>query len=65
MVCVLLCFISACSTYNIDSEQTGIIDSGAYYRIYKGDNNQVCYDIYNPDGKIVLSEKLTGLLKSK
>lgn len=65
LVCVLLCFISACSTYNIDSEQTGIIDSGAYYRIYKGDNNQVCYDIYNPDGKIVLSEKTDRPLEIK
>ena len=34
-----------------------IIDSGTYYRIYKENSNQVCYDIYNFDGEIVLSEK--------
>lgn len=61
LVCVLFCFISACSTCNNtvinESEQTEIIDSGAYYRIYKGNINQVCYNIYNSEGEIVLSEK--------
>jgi len=61
LVCVLFCFISACSTYNNtvinESEQTEIIDSGAYYRIYKGNINRVCYNIYNSEGEIVLSEK--------
>ena len=61
LVCVLFCFISACSTYNNTvnnrSEQTEIIDSGTYYRIYKGNINQFCYNIYNSEGKIVLSEK--------
>jgi len=40
-----------------ESEQTEIIDSGAYYRIYKGNINRVCYNIYNSEGEIVLSEK--------
>ena len=31
--------------------------SGKYYRIYKENNNQVRYEIYNPEGKIALSEK--------
>lgn len=61
LVSVLFYFISACSTYNNtvinESEQTEIVDSGAYYRIYKESSNQVCYDIYNFDGEIVLSEK--------
>ena len=53
--------MSACSPYkntvNNEPEQIEIIDSGTYYRIYKGNINQVCYDIYNSDGEIVLSEK--------
>ena len=61
LVCVLFCFIFACSTYNNtvnnESEQTETIASGAYYRIYKGNINQVCYNIYNSEGEIVLSEK--------
>ena len=61
LVCILLCFISACSPYkstlNNEPEQIEIIDSGAYYRIYKGNINRVCYNIYNSEGEIVLSEK--------
>ena len=61
LVCVFFCFISACSpnknVENSDPEQIEIIDSGTYYRIYKGNINQVCYDIYNTEGEIVLSEK--------
>ena len=38
-------------------KQTQIIHSGKYYRIYKENNNQVRYEIYNPEGKIALSEK--------
>ena len=53
LVCVLFCFMSACSPYN----NTEVIDSGKYYRIYKGNINQVCYEIYNSEGKTVLSEK--------
>ena len=33
------------------------MNSGKYYRIYKENDNQVRYEIYNPDGKIALSEK--------
>ena len=58
---VLFCFISACApcqnAVNNESEQIEIIDSGTYYRIYKGSIDQVCYDVYNSDGEIVLSEK--------
>lgn len=61
LVSVLFCFISACSPYNnisnSEPKQMEIIDSGTYYRIYKENSNQVCYDIYNFDGEIVLSEK--------
>lgn len=61
LVCVLFCFISACSPYknalNNEPEQIEIVDSGTYYRIYKENINQVCYDIYNVEGEIVLSEK--------
>lgn len=61
LVCIFFCFMSACSPYkntvNNEPEQIEIIDSGTYYRIYKGNINQVCYDIYNSDGEIVLSEK--------
>lgn len=61
LVCVLFCFISACSPYkntlNNETEQIEIVDSGTYYCIYKENINQVCYDIYNLEGKIVLSEK--------
>lgn len=61
LVGVLFCFMSACSPYknalNNESEQTEIIDFGTYYCIYKGNINQVCYDIYNLEGEIVLSEK--------
>ncbi len=67
LVFVLFFFISACSPYknavNNELEQIEIIDSGTYYRIYKGNINQVCYDIYNSKCEIVLSEKLTDLLK--
>lgn len=67
LVCVLFCFISACSpnknVENSDPEQIEIIDSGTYYRIYKGNINQVCYDIYNTEGEIVLSEKTDRPLK--
>lgn len=60
LVCILLCFISACSPYkstlNNEPEQIEIIDSGTYYCIYKGNDNQVCYNIYNSEGEIVLSE---------
>lgn len=53
---VLLCFLTACSPYS-NLKQTQIIDSGKYYRIYKENDNQVRYEIYNPEGKIALSEK--------
>lgn len=57
----LFCFISACSPYNnisnSEPKQMEIIDSGKYYRIYRGSINQVCYDIYNSEGEVVLSEK--------
>lgn len=53
---VLFCFLTACSPYS-NLKQTQIIDSGKYYRIYKENNNQVRYEIYNPEGKIALSEK--------
>lgn len=53
---VLFCFLTACSPYS-NLKQTQIIDSGKYYRIYKENDNQVRYEIYNPEGKIALSEK--------
>lgn len=53
---VLFCFLTACSPYS-NFKQTQIIDSGKYYRIYKENDNQVRYEIYNPDGKIALSKK--------
>lgn len=60
LVCVLVCFMFACSPYksiiNSESEHREIVDSGEYYRIYKENINQVCYDIYDSKGKIVLSE---------
>ena len=52
----LFCFLTACSPYS-NLKQTQIIDSGKYYRIYKENDNQVRYEIYNPEGKIALSEK--------
>lgn len=61
LVCVLSCFVSACSPYknalNNEPKQTEIIDFGTCYRIYKRDINQICYDIYNIEGEVVLSEK--------
>ncbi len=61
LVSVLFCFISACSPYNnisnSEPKQMEVIDSGKNYCIYKGNINQVSYDIYNSEGKIVLSEK--------
>lgn len=67
LVFALFCFISACSPYNnisnSEPKQMEIIDSGTYYRIYKGNITQVCYDIYNLDGEIVLSEKTDRSLK--
>ena len=56
LLLVLFCFLTACSPYS-NLKQTQIIDSGKYYRIYKENDNQVRYEIYNPDGKIALSEK--------
>lgn len=60
LVFVFFFFISACSQHKnvVDNEleQLEIIDSGTYYRIYKGNINQVCYDIYNSKGEIVLSQ---------
>lgn len=53
---VLFCFLTACSPYS-NLTQMQIIDSGKYYRIYKENDNQVRYEIYNPEGKIALSEK--------
>lgn len=53
---VFFCFLTACSPYS-NLKQTQIIDSGKYYRIYKENDNQVRYEIYNPEGKIALSEK--------
>ena len=61
LVCVLFCLIVACAPYenaiNKESEHMEVIDSGKYYRIYKGNVNQVCYNIYNDEGELVLSEK--------
>lgn len=61
LVCIILCFMTACTPYknnlNNEPEQIEIIDFGTYYRIYKEGINQVCYDIYNLKGEIVLSEK--------
>lgn len=56
LLLVLFCFLTACSPYS-NLKQTQIIDSGKYYRIYKENDNQVRYEIYNPEGKIALSEK--------
>lgn len=70
--------MSACSPYKNalnnepeqieinEPEQIEIIDSGTYYRIYRGNIHQVCqvcYDIYNFEGEIVLSEKTDRPLK--
>lgn len=70
LVCILICFISACSPYKdvVESseketimdrfEDREIIDSGKYYRIYsyKKSITKVYYNIYNSKGEIVLSE---------
>lgn len=61
LVGVLFCFIVVYSLYenisNNKSEQMEVLDSGKYYRIYKGSTNQIRYDIYNYGGEIVLSEE--------
>ena len=59
---VLFCFLTACSPYS-NLKQTQIIDSGKYYRIYKENDNQVHYEIYNPEGKIALSKKTDRPIK--
>lgn len=60
-VCVLFCFLSACSTYNnavnSEPEQAEIIDSGKYFCIYKTNITQVRYFIYDINGEVVLSEE--------
>lgn len=70
LTCILFCFMSACSPYKDtinsslhESEYNEIIDSGKYYRIYKGNATQVCYNIYDSNGKIVLSETTERPLK--
>lgn len=52
LVCILICFLSACSP------NKEIIESGKYYSIYKEKESatQVCYNIYNSNGETVLSE---------
>ena len=61
LVCILACLLSSCSlnkdTATREFDGREIIDFGKYYRIYKGDVTQVCYDIYDSEGKIVLSEE--------
>lgn len=61
LVCVVFCITSACSpnknAVNSELKQIEIIDFGKYYRIYKTNNDQVCYDIYDLNGVVVLSEK--------
>ena len=61
LVCALFCFIVGCTpnenALNNESEQMKMVDSGKYYRIYKGNINQVCYEIYNTEGELVLSDK--------
>lgn len=68
LVCAFVCLISVYSYCKFDivsslnetkvlkSENYNVIDSGKYYRIYKGNVTQVYYDIYNSDGQVVLSE---------
>lgn len=64
LFCVLLCFLSACSSadnFAVDlckqSNRKEIIDSGECYRIYKGKLNTEYYEIYNSDGEIVFFEE--------
>lgn len=67
LACVLFCFIVGCTpnenAVNNESEQIEMIDSGKYYRIYKGNINQVCYEIYNTEGELVLSDKTESPLE--
>ena len=68
LLAFLFCFALGCSIYkdtiNTENpEQVEIIDSGTYYRIYKGSMNQVCYNIYNSKGGVVLSQKTDRPLK--
>lgn len=57
----IFCFVAVCSgcsgLSNGKSNQMEIINSEKYYRIYKESFNQICYEIYNSAGEIVLSEK--------
>ncbi len=56
------CVMPAFSTQN-EPEQTENIETGTYYRIYKGDNSYLCYDVYNAEKETVLSEKTDRPLK--
>ena len=59
--CTFLCLVSSCSQYNdtVNSNlgEKEIIDSGKYYRVYKSNITQVCYEIYDTNGKIASSEE--------
>lgn len=63
LICVLCCFMFACSLHQdavnspmYESGYNEIVDSGKHYRIYKGNITQVMYNIYDANGKIVLSD---------
>ena len=67
LICVLLCFISGCASRKVvdmdKDEQREIVDSGKYYCIYQEYITRVSYEIYDSQGKVVLSETTDRPLK--
>lgn len=59
--CAIFLFISACTINRIRTcdrfERRDIIASGKYYSIYRGNNTQLHYYVYDANGKTVLSER--------
>lgn len=65
LICMLICFLPACSSENADYQNnttpsdmasTKILDSNTYYKVFKTNDGQLGYDIYNLSGEVVLSE---------
>ncbi len=60
---VLICFMSACSPKQNTAAKSNILDSGKYYRVYKTGCAEVGYEIFDKNGKTVLSNSTDRPLK--
>jgi len=67
VICIFTCFMFGCSSNNdtneSNREKREVIEEAEYYRVYKGTLTEVCYEIYDTNGKVVLSKETDNLVE--